>query len=247
MAASNSLYINATALAELTAGRRPKWTSEDLTSASTFPSSIASGVDMEDAVRCLWRVMPRADPAKRVAYVTPGVLDAASTYRVTVGGVNCDAAGSATLATLLTNIAAAINSGASATVTASVVDFDGNGTNDSVKLVGVANADWSFAASIVSGTGTWSLKQADASSCNVRFWALPEGYDADTTPSTWAMIANFPVAVTYRGMVDEIKSAGISRLFAEVTDLAGHGSDGSGITYSVETNIGPCVRETVDR
>lgn len=247
MAASNSLYINATALAELTAGRVPKWTSEVLDEASAFPSSIAGGVDMEDSVRCLWRVMPRGLPTARIAYVTPGVLDAASTYRVTVGGVNCDGAGSATLATVLTNIAAAINSGASATVTASVVDLDGDTVNDSVKLVGVANADWSFAATIVSGTGTWSLKQADASSCNVRLWALPEGYDADTTPPTWAMIANFPVAVTYRGMVDEIKSAGISRLYAEVTDLAGHASDGSGITYTVETNIGPCVRETVDR
>lgn len=247
MAASNSLYINATALAELTAGRVPNWTSEVRTAASTFPSSIASGVDMEDAVRCLWRVLPRADATKRVAYVTPGVLDASSTYRVTVGGVNCDGAGSATLATVLTNVAAAINASASATVTASVVDLDGDTVNDSVKLVGVANADWSFAASIVSGTGTWSLKKADATSCNVRFWALPEGYDADTTPSTWAMIANFPVAVTYRGMVDEIKSGGISRLFAEVTDLTGHASDGSGITYMTTVDIGPCVRETVDR
>jgi hypothetical protein len=247
VASSNSLYINATALAELTAGRVPKWTSEVLTSASVFPSSIAGGVDMEESVRCLWRVLPRGLPSARVAYVTPGVLDAASTYRVTVGGVNCDYSGSATLATVLAGIAAAINSAASATVTASVVDLSGDGTNDSVKLVGVANADWSFAASIVSGTGTWSLKKADASSCNVRLWALPEGYDPDTTPPTWALIANFPVAVTFRGMVDEIKSAGISRLYAEVTDIAGHGSDGSGITYMVETNIGPCVRETVDR
>ena len=101
MASSNSLYINATALAELTAGRVPKWSTSTSAFGLVFPSSIAAGVDMEDSVRCLWRVLPRETPTARIAYVTPGTLDAASTYRVTVGGVNCDYTGSAVLATVL--------------------------------------------------------------------------------------------------------------------------------------------------
>lgn len=246
MANSRSLYINATALAELTSGRLPDWTSATRSAADTFPSGVSAGVDMQESVRCLWRVSPRADTSKRVAYVTPGVRDASSTYRVTINGTNCDASGSTTLATLLSNIVTAVT-GASATVTATAVDLDGDSVNESVKLTGVGNADWSFAATIVSGTGTWSLKKADASSATVRLWALPEGYDVDTTPTIWVMIANFPVDVTYRGMVDEIKSGGISRLYAEVTALAGHASDGAGITYTTQVDIGPCVRETVDR
>ena len=144
------IFERANQLAILSSGRSPQWVAHAHTPATVAattggaPSTAAAGVPLSDtasgtAVRTLVGLSPRKTAHRRQAVVTL-TYDAATTYTGTVGGNAVATAANTDAATTLTDLADDLNaSGAvAALVTATATDADGDGTIDSVTIVGDA-------------------------------------------------------------------------------------------------------------
>lgn len=241
-------------LGVLQVGRDPEWTEQlDISGDPEYagaPSRANCGVYLQNTVQALVKVVMRREAHRRTCYVTPGTFDATTTYTTTIGGHAVPATG-ATLAALLTAIVAAIVADADANplVTATVIDADDDGTNDSVRLVGKAEADYSLAVSKTGGTGTITAT-ADPLTATARLWDTGKGPNApgrtgtsSGDPGAWTGCADAEYALTRRGMTERFPVPGLERLYVELDDVAGHASD-SGVTYTPRVFIGPCVAET---
>lgn len=231
----------------LSVGRTPEWQKQ--TSFTGAPSSAISGIWLDNTVVTLVTVDLRETLAKRTARVTMATLDTGATYTVTIAGSACQKATPTDEDDLLTGLRDAINAGVSATVTAVALDASGvdvsisSAAAKSVLIRGVAEADYAIA---ISATGTGALAcVADAASASVRLFGTIRGSakDASTTaPSGWRMINGASgITVDYRGWLERFQAPGLDRLYVELYDIAGHGSDGGTVTYAPTVHVGPAV------
>ena len=229
-------FEKANDLAILAGGRKPQW--EEQATYTGAPSTPSSGVYLENALAAAIAIGLREEAHRRTARVTVDTLDLAADYTVTIGGVACTAAGPhASLAALLSAIDVAVDAGAGATVPASVTDEDGDSVDDTVLIVGDAEADWTIA---VSATGTGVLDcVADASTGAMRVWAKMREDDA---PDAWLLVYDQDLLLTRRGFLERYEIGGLDRIYVELYDLT-YAGDGGTVTYSAEVKIGPCVVE----
>lgn len=235
-------HETATELAILSAGRNPQWVAqEDYTGAPTLASS---GVYLENALKAPVVVALRESAHRRTARVTVAVLDNTAGYTITIDGnaVNYVATGD-TEEELIQALAAAITAdtpaGAGDVVTATAVDTDDDGLDDTLLLVGKAEAFWTLTVG-ASGTGEL-LAVADGDQATMRVWGYPKGSN-DDTPEVWTLIFDAVYTLTERGFLERFDVGGISRLYIELDGLDGTG-DGAEVTYAATVRIGPCVTE----
>lgn len=249
------IFERANQLAILSSGRSPQWVAHAHTPATVAattggaPSTAAAGVPLSDtasgtAVKTLVGLSPRKAAHRRQAVVTL-TYDAATTYTVTVGGNAVATAANTDAATTLTDLADDLNASApvAALVTATATDADGDGTIDSVTIVGDAEVDWSIDATVAGGAGTVTVV-ADPATLTVRVW-LYGANDALTGHPGWQLANNGGLSsIDRRGYVERFDTAGIGRLFLEVHAITAVGGDGASVTYSPTLAVGPCLLET---
>jgi len=158
---SKSLYFTVAS-----AGNDPRCESvidASTTAAAGPPSPSTTGFSVSDALACDVRIALREDPTRRTVYLVP-TADAATTYTTTIDGNAVATTGDASLATVLADIADDINTDGTVggIVLAEVVDADGDGVDDAVKLTteqSKLNADptddtFTLAVSVSGGSGT---------------------------------------------------------------------------------------------
>jgi hypothetical protein len=245
---SADIFTTATQLAILAAGRAPVWDEQDADDALLPPSAASDGTNLQSAVRALVHVTLREDPHHRTAYLnTDGTLT--GTYTVTIDGTavayNATAGAPANEAALVTAIAAAINADGTVgpLVTATAVDADGltTGTLTQVRIRGDAEADYSIdfahsAAAVITCV-------ADLCSAEMRLWWSMGARAGSTAPTPWAWSGE-EYTIDRRGLVERFDTAGLSRLFVQVSNRQGHAGDGSSVTFADPViNVGPCLSE----
>lgn len=234
-------YETANLLAILAAGRKPQWvTQPDYTGA---PVGGAAGNYLESAIQTLVVVQLRGEVEHRRARVTVTSLDLTAVYTVVVDGhaaaYDAGASGATTLQDVLDGIAAALvlAPAIAALVTVSVDDADGDGTDDTVNLVGKAEADY-LIDFLTTGAAVLSV-DADASTASMRFWATLGSANA---PAGWVLPYDADYPFGYRGFMERFETAGLDRAYSELYDVTCAG-DGADVTYSVAISYGPCVTE----
>lgn len=206
-------------LASLAQGRKVQnGTLQQVAQNDTAPgapdASTSTGQDVENSILAFLRVEPRLNTAYRQADVTIPVIDAATTYRITItgandGAVNFDESGHATVAALLLALETRINTTVgSADVTASVDDPT---TPTTITLSG-QNKDPDFAISVTptSGTGTMVL-EADATAITGKVWAYVRGRDVPSVPPGGESVS----VSAPDGYLERFTVAGLQRLYFE--------------------------------
>lgn len=242
---SADIFTVATQLAILQAGRTPVWATQSNTGSNLPPASAASGVPLQSAVRTLVHVSLRQDAHNRSGRLTIPSATLSGIYTVTINGiaVTFNAAGAPDLATVINGIAAAIvaSGPASAIVTASAIAVAGAGPHDAVSLVGVGEDDWSLDFGHSGAAVVVAL--ADLTAATLRLWWAPGARVGSTPPQVWTWSGE-TYALDRRGIVERFDSAGLDRLFLQVSDRIGHAGDGSIVTYGTPViSIGPCLSE----
>ncbi len=252
---ASAMYERANLLAILSVGDTPEWHEQvDGGGDAEYdgpPDNSAAGVDLDGAVKTLVFVQLRREVHRRTVYIRPGTFDAATTYTAIIGGTSVGSTG-ASLALLLADIASDINANGTTSllVSATVVDTDGDDVNDAVRLVGLAEADYSIDVSVAAGTGTITA-EADPSSCTARLYATGAGPNApgrlpvdpeSNDPGVWLYINGQLYTVGYRGLAERFDTPGLGRLYVELDSVAGHASDGASlVSYTPHVWIGPGV------
>ena len=228
-------------LAILAAGRQPQWVAQATVTGA--PSSAGSGNHLENGLLGMVDVKMRAEVHRRTALVTVDVVDLTGTYTVEINGnaVVYDAAadGAANLQDVLDGIAAEIMADVvvNLLVSATVTDEDEDTFDDTVKIVGLAEADYTVDFS-TTGTGELAV-EADASTASVRFYVT---YGGTNAPDGWRHPEGEEYDLTFRGLYKRVDTAGLDRLYVEVFDVVGTG-DGVDVTYAPSVSLGPCVVE----
>ena len=245
---SSDIYTTATALAVLGAGRTPVWATQADAGSTAPPSLASSGVALQQALRTLVHVSLREAPHRRTARLTIPTLDLGDVYNVVIDGttVGHDASsGDVDLEDTITGIAAAINADGTvgALVTATPVESDpGVSGIDTVLIVGDGEADFSVDFTSPSLTAVLACV-ADLAHATARLWWLVGARPGSSPPTLWAASGD-EVAVGRRGYVERFDSAGLDRLFVQLSERAGVAGDGSIVTYPAPViSIGPCLAE----
>jgi hypothetical protein len=249
----------ATKLAVLTAGRNPQWDPQLIGGVMTYtgiPASLASGVNLQDAVVTLLQVELRENVAYRTGRVTVNTLVASQTWTVSINGnAVAFAAGPAdTWATIIAGLIAALPGvpAADALVTFGAEDSDGDTIDDTLVVRGKDEADYTIA---VSATGGAAMDlAADANSANLILWRA-----AKTTtqrvlgagvPQTWSIDPAFGVggvaAVDEKGVTGYQQTNGYSRIYGQLDTVAGP-ADSAGApgvsSFTARVLWGPCIDE----
>lgn len=234
-------FEKANDLAILSGGRKPAW--EEETSYTGAPTSTTSGVYLDNTLHAIVAVTLREEAHRRTARLTLDVVDLTAVYTVTIDGnavaYDAGAGGAANAEDIIQGIAAAIvaSGPASAIVTASAEDEDDDSTDETVLLVGVAEADYTLD---IAATGTGELAAvADPMTGALRGWIKAREASA---PAAWLLAYDADYTITRRGFMERFDVGGLERLYVEVYDLAGTG-DGVDVTYAAKVEIGPCVIE----
>lgn len=168
--------------ANLAAGRNPQLEIVPL-DATSVPAAGGGGYPVTGAMLAYLRVALRENAFTRTCYYFVSTADLTATYTVIINGTtvtyNAAVAAPANLAALLAGIAAAINANATLAgqgFSASAADYDGDGTNDSVRITRTANSgslnDYAFAGG---ATGSAVIaKIADACGAVLRLYDRPD-------------------------------------------------------------------------
>lgn len=231
-------------LAVISQGRNPVWTTQArLESGETSdpPGDVSDGVDTQNAIVTLWKVQLRRNAKFHGATVVVSTVDDASTYRVTINSTDFDyvASGGDGAKEILDGLATAINAGAEP-VTAEVFQDSGSLTEASDLVPGftevmtvtsqnasASGADFTIATSVPAGSGALT-DSADATDVSFKIWSLADDEESFSTHQN-ATFNNIT-----QNLVDRANTAGLERVFIEVTATDGH----------VETKVGPCLLET---
>lgn len=242
---SADIYTTATQLAILQAGRTPVWSTQPDALSSAPPASAAAGVALQKAVRTLVHVSLRENARFRTARLTIPTLDNSVTYTVAIDGnaVNTVVASALTRAQVVTAIAASITAAGTVNtiVTATTEDADDDGAVDTVLIQGIGEEDFSIA--FTQSDAAVVACEADPCTATARLWWVPDARVGSTPPLVWAWSAE-PIALDRRGLLERLDSAGLARLFVQVSDRRGHWSDGADTTLtSPVISIGPCLSE----
>jgi len=241
------IYTTATQLAILQAGRTPVWQIQADAGSSAAPAAADSGAYLDKATRVLLHVSLREQAHRRTVRLTVPVNLLTGDYVVTINAVtvtyNATAAAPADAQAVIDGLAAAIvaSGTASAIVTATAVDTGGAATRDTVLLRGVGEA--SYSVNFTHSGAAVVAAAADADTANMRLWWAMGARSGSVAPVPWAWSGEL-CALDYRGPVVRLDSAGMDRLFVELSDRAGNASDGGAVTLITPViSIGPALTE----
>lgn len=241
-------------LAILSVGRFPRWRRQVDTGGdddySGLPKTQAAGVSFTTdqpnggSVVALYLVALREVIHARTCRISITTSLAGVTYTVTVGGnVVSVVAATSTAAGIIAQFVAAITPAVAALVTFTAVDADGDGTVDTLRVRGLAEAD--FTIGISAGAGGAIACDADASGANVRVYFSPrrpytdEGITGTVTePAFWTKNPDGDELVDYRGTNRRAFPAGFSRGYIELLNITHPGGDLAGANATLTWGAG---------
>lgn len=245
----------------LSAGRMPRWVEQD--SYSGAPTSAADGVSFiayepsGGSIVAAYLIALREVVHARTSRVTITNAVAGQTYTVTVGG-NAVAvvAATSTAAGIIAQLVAALAGvpAAAALVTFTAVDADGDGTVDTLRVRGRAEADYTIG---ISATGAATIAcDADPSGANVRMYFYPRRPYTDENvsgtvdePEVWAINPDGDELLDHRGCARRAFPASWSRGYIELHAYSHPGGDAAGaggtLSYSAGGGVwwGPAIQE----
>lgn len=258
------LYEDLNRLSLQAIGARPQWELIGADDCTGRPGVASDGVYLEDSPSTLVSVALRPKASGRRCDVTVTTFDATATYTVTINGTafaNVTPTDADNLLTELRDaiVASAVVGQAAATplVNAQCLDAAGDDVatsgEDAVTLRVYGDEDNGVDYSIaIAATGTGVLAcVADPVSCSLDLWALlggvakdGAGNDPNEDEAAWRYIASATYAVTSKGRVERYDTAGIDRLYVQLSSIAGHASDGGTVTLGDPiVHVGPAVVE----
>jgi hypothetical protein len=250
-----ALYELNNLLGTLVVGRYPRWR-EQVDVAGDYdyagaPSSASQGCYLENSPLTHLRVALRGDVSSRTAWVTELNHVPGQTYTVTVTAnpVAYVSGGGDTWADVLAGLVLALPAvaPAAALVTFTAEDLDGDGTNDTLVIRGIAEADYDIDAT-ATGAATVTI-QADPTSADIRVFATQRGtiYGTSAAPSGWGL-HQAATTLDYRGYLPAAyNSSGWGRAYVEGISVDGPVGDGATVVYDFAyLGWGPAVREDAD-
>lgn len=250
MAQSGDLFVTATELAILQAGRAPVPSAPALAVFLLPPQDANSGVAMQGACRALVFVRLREEARRRTARLYITTVDPNATYTVTINGTSVSfVAAASTLEQIVDGLAAAINGNGTLgpLVTATATDTpDSAAGRDHVLVVGDTELDWSIDFTKSGGAGTAVLSCiADRARAKAILWWTVEARAGSTPPEGWASDGR-EYEIERRGWLQRFDSAGLGRLHVQLLELVGDQGDGTMVTYrDPVVSIGPCLSEVL--
>lgn len=187
------------------------------------PANATAGVETGEVLHSLLVARLRRDANTRQSDITVNTITNTHLYRVVIDSTNCDytSDGDATQQEILEGVRDAINAAVGATVTATVIDADGDSTDDTVKVVGDTDADYTITV-----VAELTLV-ADATTATIKLWGKVT--DEEDTTRSWYDLDG--VSVTYtKNTISRINTAGLSDVFVQVTAVDG----------TVKVGMAPC-------
>jgi len=237
-----TMYELANLLATLMVGRDPQWTEQ--TTYTGAPDTADDGVDLVNCPKTLVDVAMREEVHRRTVKVTIDTLDLTATYTIYINGITCaydaGAGGATDEEDVIHGIRDAVNTAASAVVTAVAIDADGDGDDDTVVITGDAEAHY-YVSEAATGTAVQAVV-ADPDQGTMRLYGKYRGTVTANTPAGWRMVLDQEFVLDYRGFMERFETAGLDRLYVELASVDGT-SDGSTITYAPLVNVAPAVQE----
>jgi hypothetical protein len=240
-----ALFELANEIAVLSGGRRAEWTA--LPAVEGAPTTANDGVALLGALKTLVVFDVREDVGARRGRITIATLTFTNTYRVTINGndADFDATASSTLQEVLDGIANEINTttGVKNVVTATVIDDDEDGTDDTVLIVGKSENDYTIDHSVAGDTppNNGDLKiVADPVIGSIRIYAAAGGL-VPSRPDSWRIIRDGEIIdIDFRGFVDRLDTASLDRIHIEAFDVQKDGGDGAEVIARLpDITIGP--------
>lgn len=238
-------FETANEIAVLLGGRVAKWTEQ---AGFGPPLQDSAGAAILGALKTMVLVDLRDEPARRSAWVTIDTLDLTATYNITLDGnlaaYDANAGGATNLQDVLEGIRDEINNtpAVAAIGTASVIDADDDGNDDTVLIRGVGAAHYTVVES-ATGTAVMAVR-ADPDAADLTLY-MAAGGQASTAPAGWRFVNGgaFP-GITFKGFSERFDTASFARLAVEVDSMSGSG-DGVTITYQPgRVVIGPSLEVT---
>ncbi len=241
--------------ANLMLGRNPRM--EQAFDPKVFPIQNGGDVDVSTATLAYVNVACREHFAWRTCYFRITTVDLTCTYTITIDGeAVAYVANDASLAIVLQGIVDAINADAdvNTVVVAGVYDYDGDGVDDSVRITGLTEDDYSFDGT-ENGTAAIELI-ADAVSCTARLLGRPDYSPASSVAVGAALLAALgwrAVAMggemqrsidAYGWSTDTQPVNGLSALRVLATSSFGHPDDGGDVEQRVTAIVAPCRQES---
>ena len=222
-------------LAVKAAGTTPDWIIQE---AHTGAATLANAVSLQNAVKTLLHIALRADVSKRTVEATI-TYDGSTTYTVTIDGNSVATVGNTDAPTTLSDMADDINADGTVglLVVDTAIDADGDGTLDTLQIVGIAEEHYSYDVSVSGGSGTIT-GTADPSQANARVYLNGRGNGTVPTPFVLAYDGTFD-SIDYRGLLERFDTAGCNYVYVELYSVDGT-SDGASITYTPTVSVGPC-------
>ena len=194
--------------------------------ATTNPLESETGFSLNTVAQFI-EISLKDDLALDTCWLEPGVIDAASTYRVTINSTNYNGTGSSASSIIDSIIANYNNASATIKLTKDTEVIEGVSI-PRLKIQGSTIS--TVAASIVSGTGTWGKKLAQAQTAKVSFFTKVRRYCLVDGPEY--------LELTSLGKATRLKTGGASSLFVKVYDITGDGTKFSGFVFVVRVMVG---------
>ena len=250
----------------LSAGRFPRWRRQlDASGDNDYtntPKTAAAGVSFiadqpGGAVAASYLIGIREQIHARTCRIEIGTPVAGQTYVVTVGGnavsvVAATSTADGIIAQLVAQVL--LVPAAAALVTFEGLDVDDDGTVDTLRVRGKAEADYTIG---VSATGAGTIEcDADASGGNVRVYLYPRRPYTDegkagtvTEPALWVTNPDGDELLDFRGSARRAFPGSWSRGYIELHNLTHPGGDAAGaggtLTWSAGGGVwwGPAIQE----
>lgn len=208
----SSLFEKVNQIGVLKTARNPFWQTE--TNPAANPATLAAGIALSGAVTMHAAIAPRAKDVNKKTSDISITYDAATTYTVTVNGVNINEAGDTDVATTLENLAAAINGNGTLEP---IVDASYNADSGFLEIDG--DDEYTLSVSVGGGAGTISIEYESSTVADVRIYVLPDGPSA-LRPVTWQVHPTHGEqnAIGRRGVNLRIPAAGYRRAYIGLVD-----------------------------
>lgn len=201
----------------LSAARQLNW-SEQLATTGR-PGTSVDGVNCADSLFSVLLVQCREQPKFRTTRITFGSFTGASTYTVALDGgtpspIADGVSVEATVNQAVIDLNADVNINTIAVAAAEL--RDGVWT---LVLRGIAEADYSCAVVVATGTGT-ILSDQDATGATAVGFSVPAGLSA---PDAWAAFPGGDFTVTTDNLIERFRTAGMQRVYFQTTFAGGSG------------------------
>jgi hypothetical protein len=209
-------------LAKLTAGNEVEWYQQTTTLGP--PASAAAGRTTSGTVTAQYHVPIRENAAHRTAHAVISAVVAGETYTITIAGsaVSYVALALDDEAAIVAGLIAALPGVPAADALVTFAAEDVAAVGDGLVIAGKAEAGYSIGANATGAAGI--DVEADAEHASLTVWILPGGTagTGQALPTVWTVAGtDGRKDLDYRGEIQRINVAGLSRVYLQVSDLDG--------------------------